>query len=75
MIPSYEFELLLLAEVEAMEEAVAGNIVTGYDILLAGLERARDTVAREERGAADLLTQYQKALVRYAERYGVRLDS
>jgi len=74
MIPSYEFELLLLAEVEAMEEAVAGNIVTGYDILLAGLERAREAYAREGRGATELLAHYQKALVRYAERYGVRFD-
>lgn len=74
MIPPYEEGVLDLAEVEAMDQALAGNLVEGYDILLTGYERARDAAERGESEAAELLACYRLALRRYSERFGVRFD-
>lgn len=74
MLPPYEEGVLELAEVEAMDQALAGNLVEGYDILLAGYERARDARERAEPNADELVQSYREALRRYSEQYGVRFD-
>jgi hypothetical protein len=44
------------------------NLVTGYDLLLAGLERERAT------GTPEQARLWEAACLRYPERFGPRLD-
>jgi hypothetical protein len=73
MIPDYELNVMLLAEVEASDLAREGEVAAGYDCLLAGLHRAQEAQERDEAGADELVLQWQMALDNYCKRFGARI--
>ena len=73
MIPEYELNVMLLAEVEAGDLASEGSVVAGYHCLAAGLRRADEARQAGEENGDELVRQWQKAVDSYCRRYGARL--
>jgi hypothetical protein len=72
IVPEYEINVLLLAEVEAMDLADQDKIMDGYNCLVAGLRRAEETRAFREPWAGELVKLWQKTLDSYCRRYGAQ---
>jgi hypothetical protein len=72
MLPDNEVASFFLLTVgDALDLARDGEAADGYEMLIAGLRRARETEADGETWAPELVTRYQDALERFAEMYGV----
>jgi hypothetical protein len=59
---------------DAWALAAVGDLVAGYDVLIAGRRRAEEARYEGEAGTVELLRRYQHALDAYAARFGVKFQ-
>jgi hypothetical protein len=64
-----EAKLLCRAINDAVRLASRGDVAAGYDCLLAGLQRAGESLAAGEPGATELVNSYRSALAHYSALY------
>ncbi len=74
MIPAAELKTFAKDEICAICSALIGDLMGGYDRLLAGLHRGYEAWYQGQEWAPALIRRYRRALVEYELRYGVRLD-
>ena len=69
-IPVHEMDLILFAEVEAMQLADDGAVLAGFRVLASGLTRAREDRSDSSAYAAELVRHWQRTLDNYSRRHG-----
>jgi hypothetical protein len=69
MLPRNEFDLFLVMVEDAEDLAHEGDAADGYEVLLAGLHRARDVEG--EPWGEELVRRYLEAVERFAARYRI----
>jgi hypothetical protein len=69
MLPRNELDLFLVMVEDAVDLAREGDAADGYEMLLAGLHRARDVEG--EPWGEELVSRYLEALDRFAGLYGI----
>ncbi len=72
MIPTTELSVLHTDAATAVMIAVDGEVYSGREILLVGLQRAESLDGRQEEWAAELVSAYRKAIDGYSRRFGYR---
>jgi hypothetical protein len=73
MLPYEELIVLESTVAEAVELALDGDAAEGYMVLLAGVERARQTRAEGKGWGEELVQRYQKAADAFARQFGLLL--
>jgi len=69
-IPVHEMDLILFAEVEAMQLADDGRVLAGFRVLVQGLSRARDEQSHGTAYGSELVRHWQRTLDNYTRRHG-----
>jgi len=72
-LPPAETEILTATTRNAADLARHHRPAAGYSVLSSGLQRARCLAQAGERWGAELVLQWEAALMHYCECYGVRL--
>jgi hypothetical protein len=70
-LPRVEIDTLLMTVTDAVDRAMEGDPAGGYEALLAGLRRAEEIRDEGAEYGAELVTRWQDALDRFAERYRI----
>ena len=68
-LPDLELETFLATVTEAIDAAGAGEPAGGYNLLLAGLQRAQQAAANGEPWGPELVRRYSEALDNYIDRW------
>lgn len=69
-IPVHEMDLILFAEVEAIQLADDGLVAAGFQVLARGLHRAKGDRQAASPYADELVRHWQRTLDNYSRRHG-----